>query len=53
MLSEFSVVTNESEITPQENILDLVVSRAQFDKQRLSQMLGNTKGGENLLPSTI
>lgn len=32
MLSEFSVVTNESEITPQENVLDLVVSRAQFDR---------------------
>lgn len=31
MLSEFSAVTNESEITPQENVMDLVVSKASFD----------------------
>ena len=49
--SEFSVVTDESEVTPQENVMDLVVSKAQFDRQRLSQLLGNTK--ENLLPSAI
>ena len=51
MQSEFSVVTDESEVTPQENVMDLVVSKAQFDRQRLSQILGNTK--ENLLPSAI
>jgi hypothetical protein len=51
MLSEFSVVTDESEVNPQENVMDLVVSRAQFDRQRLSQILGNTK--ETLLPSAI
>ena len=51
MLSEFSVVTDESEVNPQENVMDLVVSRAQFDRQRLSKILGNTK--ETLLPSAI
>jgi hypothetical protein len=51
LLSEFSVVTDESEVTPQENVMDLVISRAQFDRQRLSQILGNTK--EALLPSAI
>lgn len=33
-------MTHESEISPQENVLDLLVSRATFDKQRLSQLLG-------------
>ena len=34
--SEFSVVTDESEVTPQENVMDLVVSKAQLYRQRLS-----------------
>ena len=32
LVSEFSVVTDESEVTPQENVMDLVVSKAQFDR---------------------
>lgn len=36
LMSEFSAVTNESEISPQENVMDLVVNRAQFDRQRLA-----------------
>ena len=31
-MTEFSVVTDESEIAPQENVLDLVVSKANFDR---------------------
>ena len=31
-MTEFSVVTDESEISPQENVLDLVVSKANFDR---------------------
>jgi hypothetical protein len=31
MLSEFSAITNESEVTPQENVMDLVISKASFD----------------------
>jgi hypothetical protein len=28
LVSEFSVVTDESEVAPQENVFDLVISRA-------------------------
>lgn len=35
------MITDESEVAPQENVFDLVISRAQFDKQRLCQILGN------------
>ena len=40
LLSEFSAVTHESEISPQENVLDLLVNRVTFDKQKLAQLLG-------------
>lgn len=43
LLSEFSAVTNESEISPQENVMDLLVSRANFDKQKLSQIMGSSE----------
>ncbi|CDW86689.1 protein fantom [Stylonychia lemnae] len=49
VLTEFSAVTDNSEISPQENYLDLIVSKAQFDKQRLSQLLGNRE----LLPGAV
>lgn len=32
VMTEFSVVTDESEIAPQENVLDLVMNTAQLDK---------------------
>ena len=49
MLSEFSAVTNESEITPQENVFDLVISKAQLDQQKLSQIMGS----KEILPSAV
>jgi len=49
VMTEFSVVTDDSEIAPQENVLDLAVSSAQLDKQRLSQILGN----KELLPGAV
>lgn len=49
MLTEFSAVTNESEMAPQENKMDLIVNVANFDKQRLSQILGN----KELLASAV
>jgi len=36
LLTEFSAVTNESEIAPQENVMDLIINTANFDKSRLS-----------------
>lgn len=41
LVSEFSAVTNESEIAPQENVMDLLISKAQLDPSKLSQLLGN------------
>ena len=49
MLSEFSIITDESEVSPQENVMDLIVSRATFDRQRLSQIMGN----KEILPSAV
>lgn len=49
MLTEFSAVTDESEIAPQENVLDLVVSYAELDKNRLSALLGH----KELLPGAV
>jgi hypothetical protein len=42
-------VTDESEVLPQENVFDLIVNTANFDKARLSQVLGN----KELLPSAV
>jgi hypothetical protein len=39
-MTEFSVLTAESELAPQQNILDLRVSNIEFDKNTLCQMLG-------------
>jgi hypothetical protein len=36
LLSEFSAVTHESEMAPQENAFELLVSSTNFDKQRLT-----------------
>jgi hypothetical protein len=42
LVSEFSVVTDESEINSQENVLDLLVGKAVFERTRLAQILGST-----------
>jgi hypothetical protein len=39
-MSEFSVLTAESELLPQQNILDLRVSNVEFDKHTINQLLG-------------
>ena len=39
-MTEFSIATAESELTPQQNILDLRVSNVEFDKTTLNQMMG-------------
>jgi hypothetical protein len=49
LLTEFSMVTDESEMAPQENAMDLIVNAANFDRARLSQILGN----KELLPSAV
>ena len=36
LMSEFSIATDESDILPQENVLDLIINTANFDKARLS-----------------
>lgn len=48
-MSEFSIATDESDILPQENVLDLIINTANFDKARLSQLLGN----KELLPGAV
>lgn len=49
MSDAFSVATDESEVAPQENVMDLLINRAQFDKIRLAHALGN----KELLPSAV
>ena len=49
MLTEFSVVTEESEIMSSENVLDLVIGVANLDSNRLCQVLNNRE----LLPSSL
>lgn len=41
LLSDFSVITNETDIGHEENVLDLIVSGAHFDQNRLIERLGN------------
>jgi len=41
LLTEFSVITNETDITHEENVLDLIINTASFDQSRISQILGN------------
>lgn len=51
-MSEFSAVTNESEVSPQENILDILISKASFDQSKLAQILGGGSARE-VLPSAV
>jgi hypothetical protein len=41
LLSDFSAITNETEIGHEENVLDLVLNGATFDQNRLAEVLGN------------
>ena len=43
------MVTDESELLPQENYLDLVINTAALDKSRLAQLLGN----RDILPGAV
>lgn len=36
ILTEFSVITDESELAPQDNVLDLILTSASYDRHRLS-----------------
>lgn len=49
VLTEFSVITDESEMAPQENVMDFILNTASFDRQRLAQLLGN----KELLPGAV
>ena len=49
LLSEFSIVTDDSEVLPQQNVMDLIVSKATFDRSRIAQLLGN----KELLASAV
>eukprot|EP00347_Sterkiella_histriomuscorum_P001912 403370193 len=49
VMTEFSVVTDESEIAPQENVLDLVINTGELNKNKLSQLLGH----KELLPGAV
>lgn len=48
-LTEFSVITDESEILPKENLLDLRISTAAFDRSNLIRITG----GRELLPGNV
>ena len=48
-MTEFSVATAESELSPQQNILDLRVSNVEFDKSTLCQLMGM----KDALPQSI
>ena len=50
-MTEVSARTNESELLPQENLLDLRITSATFDRVMLTQFL--TAGNMELDPSTI
>ena len=39
-MTEFSVATQESELRPSQNILDLRLSTVEFDKTALNQIMG-------------
>ena len=43
-LTEFSVITDETEIGPIENLLDLRISTASLDRAQLAQILGENGG---------
>jgi hypothetical protein len=48
-MSEFSIITDESEIQAKENLLDLRISTASFDRVTLVQILG----GREIVPSQV
>ena len=48
-MTEFSIATAESELLPQQNILDLRVSNVEFDKTALCSILGM----KDALPQSI
>lgn len=50
-MTEVSTRTDESELLPQENLLDLRVTSATFDRVQLTQML--VAGKQELDPSTV
>jgi len=39
-MTEFSVLTTESEILPSENVLDLRLSEIKFDQNKINEVLG-------------
>ena len=49
VFSEFSVLTAESEMTPQENILDLRLSEIEFNPLQINEILGM----KDALPSAV
>lgn len=49
LMSDFSGVTDETEIGTMDNFFDLLVSKASFDRGRLAQILGN----KEILPSAV
>jgi hypothetical protein len=48
-MSEFSVITDESELESRENRLDLRISTATFEKVSIARILG----GKELIPSQV
>lgn len=48
-MSEFSVITDESELESRENRLDLRISTATFEKVSIGRILG----GKELIPSQV
>lgn len=48
-MSEFSIITDESEIQAKDNLLDLRISTASFDRVTLVQILG----GREIVPSQV
>ncbi len=51
LLSDFSGVTDDTEVGTMDNFFDLLVSKASFDRGRLGQLLGNK--GSDILPSAV
>jgi hypothetical protein len=49
LLSEFSGVTDDTEVGTMDNFFDLLVSKASFDRSRMAQILGN----KEILPSAV
>lgn len=52
-MSEFSHLTTESDILPQENVLDLRVADVQFDPAQINQVLGMTDALPNAIKTFV